>query len=141
MTGFVIFEHMVAYFGALCYDNQMKKRDFILIIIVLLAAGTVWFVSSFFTSETGEKIKILVDNQVFGIYDLNEEQEIMIADTNICRIENGRAIMEYADCPDQVCVHASAISKHGQTIICMPNRVVLEVINGTSQNEIDTIVR
>lgn len=132
---------MVAYFWVLCYDNQMKKRDLILIIIVLLAAGAVWFFSSFFTSETGGKLKISVNNQVFGIYDLDENQEIMVSDTNICRIENGRAIMEYADCPDQVCVHASAISKNGQTIICMPNRVVLEVINGTDQNEIDTIVK
>ena len=38
--------------------------------------------------------------------------------------------MTEADCPDQLCVHQRAISKQKQTIVCLPNRVVVEVIGG-----------
>ena len=45
-------------------------------------------------------------------------------------IENGKANMESADCPNQICVHHSAISLNGETIVCLPNRVVIEVVDG-----------
>ena len=43
-------------------------------------------------------------------------------------ISDGKADMESADCPNQICVHHSAISHTGETIVCLPNRVVIEVI-------------
>lgn len=43
-------------------------------------------------------------------------------------ISDGRADMESADCPNQICVHHSAISHTGETIVCLPNRVVIEVV-------------
>ena len=43
-------------------------------------------------------------------------------------ISGGKADMESADCPNQICVHHSAISHTGETIVCLPNRVVIEVI-------------
>lgn len=119
----------------------MKKRDFILIFGIIVVAGIVWLVSSFFMNGMGETLKITVDNQKYGIYNLETDQVIKISDKNICRIENRSVVMEYADCPDQVCVHSSAISQNGQTIICMPNRVVLEIINGENQADIDVLVK
>ena len=118
----------------------MKKRDFILIFIILLLAGFVWAMSTFFHTGTSAKLLISVENKEYGIYDLTENQVIAIGDTNICEIKDGYVSMTYADCPDKVCVHSAGISKNGQTIICMPNRVVLEIIGDDADNEIDTIV-
>ena len=42
-------------------------------------------------------------------------------------IDNGEAYMEEADCPNRICVHHSAISHTGEAIICLPNRVVIEI--------------
>lgn len=119
----------------------MKKRDFILIFGIILIAGIVWLISSFSKSGTGEMLKISVDNQEYGVYDLRTDQVIVISDKNSCRIENGRVVMEYADCPDQICVHASAIFQKGQTIICMPNKVVLEIVDGEIHSNIDILVK
>ncbi|MBQ6026404.1 MAG: NusG domain II-containing protein [Lachnospiraceae bacterium] len=44
-------------------------------------------------------------------------------------ISDGKADMESADCPNQICVHHSAISHTGETIVCLPNRVVIEVVD------------
>ena len=49
-------------------------------------------------------------------------------------IENGEVYMESADCPNQICVHHSAISHNGETIVCLPNRVIIEVADSSSDN-------
>jgi len=43
-------------------------------------------------------------------------------------INKGEVYMESADCPNQICVHHSRISRKGETIVCLPNRVVIEII-------------
>lgn len=117
----------------------MKKRDFILIIMIIFLAAVVWILTSVFNHGTGRQLLISVDNQEYGVYDLDENQVISIGDTNECQIENGEVLMIFGDCPDKVCVHSAGISKSGQTIICMPNKIVLEIV-GSEDNQIDTMV-
>ncbi len=116
----------------------MKKRDWIIIICVVAAAGLTggWF---FFTKEQGDRVIVTVNGSQFGTYDLNEEQTIDINGTNRLIIREGTAKMEFADCPDQLCVHQKAISKTGETIICLPNEVIVTV-EGSGENELDAIV-
>ena len=57
----------------------------------------------------------------------------------VCVIQNGQAKMEWADCPDQLCVHQKAISRTGESIICLPNQVVVSV-QGSKESELDGIV-
>ena len=45
-----------------------------------------------------------------------------------------------ADCPDQLCVHQKAISKDRETIVCLPNKVVVEVKSKT-ESEFDSIAK
>ncbi len=54
-------------------------------------------------------------------------EKIAINDTNVLRIENGTVTMAQASCPDQLCVHQKAISRNRESIICLPNQVVVEV--------------
>lgn len=42
-------------------------------------------------------------------------------------IKDGKAYMLEADCPNQICVHHSAISHKGETIVCLPNRIIIEI--------------
>ena len=49
------------------------------------------------------------------------------------------AKMEWADCPDQLCVHQKAISRTGESIICLPNQVVVSV-QGSKEGKLDGIV-
>ena len=47
--------------------------------------------------------------------------------TCILTIKDGKADMTFADCPNQICVHHEAIMNKGETIVCLPNRVVVEI--------------
>ena len=42
-------------------------------------------------------------------------------------IKDGEAYMQEADCPNQICVHHSPVSNKGETIVCLPNRVIIEI--------------
>ena len=50
-------------------------------------------------------------------------------------IENGSVVMEWADCPDQLCVNHRSISRDGESIICLPNRVVVSIEGTDGKNE------
>ena len=55
-------------------------------------------------------------------------------------IKNGKADMTEANCPDLLCVHQKAISHQGETIVCLPNKIVVSVAGG-EESEIDTVVQ
>ena len=116
----------------------MKKRDFILIGVVLVLALLLWLLPRAlgFFSVQGEK-------QV-RIYDLQEEQTIEINDSNLCRIQDGEVNMTEADCPDKLCMHQGPISISGETIVCLPNKVVIEIVGKDekdSGSQIDGMAR
>lgn len=89
-------------------------------------------------------IRITVDGREYGVYSLAEDQVISIGSTNVCEIRNGEVKMVEADCPDHLCMRQPAIGSAGGTIVCLPNKVVIEgVKNADSENtssEFDTVV-
>ena len=42
-------------------------------------------------------------------------------------IRGGEAYVEYADCPDGICSAHSPISRMGESIACLPHRVIITV--------------
>lgn len=100
---------------------------------------------AFFTLEKakqGAYVEVTVDGELYGTYSLSKEQtvEIVIDETvtNVLEIGDGKADMTEADCPDQICVHQRAVSREGETIVCLPNKVVVEV-SGAEDFELDAV--
>lgn len=44
-----------------------------------------------------------------------------------------------ADCPDKLCVHQGYISRVGEVLVCIPNKVVVEIKSDDSEKELDGI--
>ncbi len=110
---------------------MIKKADIIL-LIVILAVGIPMSVLSLTTGTGGDKVKISTDGQVYGIYPLNEDCEIDVTEdghTNHITIKDGQVSMSYSTCRNQVCVNTGAISQRRDAIVCLPNRVVVEIIS------------
>ena len=93
----------------------------------------------------GSYITVTIDGHEFGPYALDEEQvfnalnaekEIM----NTVTIKDGKAYMSFADCPDQLCTHQNAIMYDKQSIICLPNKVVVTVTSD-DESDVDIIIR
>ena len=118
----------------------MKKNDWILAgVIVVIAAVVLLFQLTRKNSGEGE-VSVSVDGEKFGIYSLTEDRTVDINGTNRLIIENGTARMEWADCPDQVCVNHREVSRDGESIICLPNQVVVS-IESMEESDVDGIAQ
>ncbi|MCI5648276.1 MAG: NusG domain II-containing protein [Fusicatenibacter sp.] len=115
---------------------QKKRNDILLIFAVLITAGILMLVGNI-QKKPGNQVQIKVDGEVFGVYSLSVNQEIKIGNGNVCRISDGQVSMERADCPDQICVKTGAISHTGESIVCLPHRVVIEVIRENPDDSVD----
>ena len=79
----------------------------------------------------GSVAVISVKGQEVARIDLSQVEEpysIQAGEHNSVRIEPGCVYMEQADCPDQLCVKTGKISKMGVPIVCLPNKVVVQII-------------
>lgn len=128
-------------------EQKPGKREIVLLIMIFLLILAVWLGYRFMRAgaDTGGKVRITVDGEEYGVYNLYEDQEIPIEIdgevTNTLIIVNGEADMIEADCPDQICVNMDPISAEGETIICLPNKIVAEVIESEEESEVDVIAQ
>ncbi len=112
----------------------LTKADIIL-LIVLVVIGIASTIYVTVTRTGGDKISITRSGKLYGTYSLLEDREIPVTDdsgevTNTVVVKGGKVHMESASCHNQVCVHHAAISSTGESIICLPNRVVVEIEGG-----------
>ena len=115
--------------------SGLKKNDLILVLLVFAAAG-IFFSGHLFTSQKSAGV---VEIQIDGTLDLQKERAFKInGGTNTVQIENGKVKMAAANCPDQICVHQKAISRNGESIICLPNKIVLKIVDG-EEAELDAV--
>ena len=95
----------------------------------------------FFLRPDGDCVVVMMDGKEFGVYALSEDAEIVIGDGhNVLIIKDGKAYMEYADCPDGICTSHRPISREGESIVCLPNKVVATVKSGGEDDAPDLVV-
>ena len=108
----------------------VKKGD-IIILAALLCIAAVAFCALYFLAPSGDTVKIEVASKTVATLPLDEDTtynvEIGGKITNTVEIKDGEVSVIYADCPDKICVNHRAISKSGESIICLPNKVVVSV--------------
>ena len=110
----------------------MKKNDVILGGGILVIALVLFLVMHLTRNEAGNQIRITVDGAVYGTYSLEQDQVIEVKENdfyNRIRIQDGAAYMEEANCPDGYCEEQGKISGRTQTIVCLPHKLVVEVLD------------
>ncbi|MCD8105206.1 MAG: NusG domain II-containing protein [Lachnospiraceae bacterium] len=116
----------------------MKIADFKLFLIVGVICAVLLIGRNYFQEE-GASVVVEVDGEIYGTYSLNKNQTIMINDTNRLVIEDGEAYMAEASCPDGLCISQGHISASGTMIVCLPNRVVVQVIDSEADDGLDAV--
>lgn len=111
----------------------IRKNDILLVFIIFAVAGLAYFLHNVIGASGAGSVTVKVNGVIEGVYSLGEDQEIEInGGTNHLIIKNGKADMTEADCPDKLCVNQKAVSKRHESIICLPNKVIVEVNSGES---------
>lgn len=128
-------------------EKNIKKiflrNDIILIAAILLVAAVGLLYLFVFRSE-GDTVRVTVDGELYGVYSLSEDitEDIITgkdsSNFNRLIIRDGKAYVESASCPDGICVSHRPIYRNGESIVCLPNKVVVTVFteNDTSSPDI-----
>ena len=115
----------------------MKKRDIILIASILVVAIALFLVVEL-TKEEGARVVVKVDGVEIAEYSLSKNGTYPLnGGTNILVIENGKAYLSDANCPDKLCVHQGKISRTGEVITCLPNKLTVTVFG--AEESVDLI--
>ena len=105
--------------------KTFKKADIIILTAaVAISAALIFLLPA--VLKTGTVAVISVNNKEYGEYPLNKDVTIKLPGNTVI-IKNGAVRMESADCPLGVCQAHAPITKKGESIICLPNRVIVEI--------------
>ena len=107
----------------------MKKKDIILIAAVLVIA-LISLAAIKMIQKDGKEVVVTVNGEEVYKTSIHKDQVYKIPEkngTNIMQIKDGKVTMKKADCPDQICADHKAIEKSGETIVCLPHKVVIEI--------------
>lgn len=114
--------------------NWLKthRNDALLIAVLLILGGALALYLNL-TRQTGGYVSVQVDGEVLMELPLSVDTEKVLGGwehTNTLIIRNGTAQVVEASCPDQVCVRQGAIRFEGESIVCLPHRLVVTVEGG-----------
>ncbi|NLU10015.1 MAG: NusG domain II-containing protein [Tepidanaerobacter acetatoxydans] len=126
---------------------MITKGDKLLIIFVLLLAF-ILFIGFQIYGLTNDKTYALIeiDGKVYQKISLGEngpklKLTIPLAHgKSIVEINQNKVRMQYADCPDRDCVRQGWISRPGQMIVCLPNKLVIKIESSKpTKDEVDAV--
>ena len=110
--------------------KRTKTRNDVIFIALLFVFVVIVGSLYVFTRKDGNTVTVTVNGKFYGEYSLNEDRtvEIRAGDAfNLLVIEYGEARVAEASCPDGVCAMIHPICHDGESIICLPNRVIVTV--------------
>ena len=116
-----------------------KFRNDLIFIAAILAVVALGAAALFFLRGEGSTVQVEVDGTVIGTYPLSVDREVEIKtgengeELNLLVIKDGKATVTTATCPDGICAAHRPISREGESIICLPHKVVVTVIGGSGE--------
>ncbi len=112
----------------------IKKWDLILVVLILLAALILYGFNRYSHRGSAAYAAISVDGETVAQLDLDQDTDYMVSGygggSNHVIIQDGEVWVDEASCPDKICIHQGHISSDGQMIICLPNRMIVEIKSG-----------
>ncbi|SEK95084.1 hypothetical protein SAMN02910377_02258 [Pseudobutyrivibrio ruminis] len=119
----------------------MKKNDLKLIVTVLVVAVVFWLGMSLYqkyNTTNQAYVLVTIDGVEYGKYPLNkditERIEFEDGSYNVLEIKDGEAQISEASCPDQICVNHMHIHYSKEMIVCLPNGLIAEIVNGEERD-------
>lgn len=110
----------------------MNKKEIIIFGCLLVFAIAAFLIIRFVDTGSQKSVLITVDGEEYKSVMLSNEHLSFTIYTdegiNEVVIEDGQVDVIHADCPTQICVNTKAASKINDMIVCLPHKVVIEVV-------------
>ena len=111
----------------------MRTKVIVCLLLGAVAASAAWLLLRK-EDAPSPTARITRDGVLLEEIDLDKVEEprsLVLEDgsgTNTVQVEKGRIRILEADCPDQVCVNQGWISSGAVPIICLPHRLIIEIV-------------
>ena len=112
-----------------------SHRNDLLLAAVLLLLGGALALFLWLTRQTGGPVTVRIDGELVMELPLSEDTQIVLGEgehTNTLVIRDGKAQVVEASCPDRICVRQGAVQYAGESIVCLPHKLVITVRGGAS---------
>lgn len=111
----------------------ITKKEWIIIVGIVIAALLGILGYHFYNAQgkTNYEVKITQNTNVIRLLPLNQDYEEKISDGdayNVVQIKDGKVSVTEANCANQICVRSQAISQPGETIACLPHKLLIEIV-------------
>lgn len=120
-------------------EIKIKPLDIVIISVLFIASFSAFFLFS--PTENGAKAELRIQGKVVKTFDLNKNQNWTYhsedGDYNEIKVKDGAIAVIKASCPDQIDVQRGFITKVGETIVCLPHNLVIEVVSGQQDSGVD----
>jgi hypothetical protein len=116
-----------------------KFRNDLIFIAALLLIVALAGLAIYFLRGEGNAVTVTVDGRHFGTYSLSTDRTVEIRtgedgeELNLLIIRGGKAYVETATCPDGICAAHKPVSREGESIVCLPHKVVITVTTGSEE--------
>lgn len=127
------------------FNTTLLKGDIIIIVIVLLLTLITFILTLNLYNKSSNLVEVHLNGEKIHSLPLDNNCNIIIEDTyqNNIIIENNKVRVINSTCPDGICENFGNISNSGQSIICMPNRLVIKIVSENleqTETDIDIII-
>ena len=125
--------------------GRLFRNDVIFIAALLLFVSALGLCFYLLRGE-GDRVVVTVDGTEFGTYSLAEDVRVEIRtgaqeeELNVLVIKDGVAYVETATCPDGICAGHKPVSREGESIVCLPHKVVITVYATEEEDAPDIVV-
>lgn len=128
--------------------NYFNIKPFdLLIIIILLCLSTlpVFIYQSHLTNTSKVWAELKVDGKIIKKFNLNTEKkteylyQALDDDYNLIEVSDNKIRIKEASCIDQICVRRGFIQKPGETIVCLPHKLIIEIKTNDKKSDNEVI--
>ncbi len=121
----------------------MKPDNIFIFMLIMIGLCISAFIYLPHTGS-GSRVEIRINGDAVASYPLSSDRTETIScpdgGSNTMEIKDGAACMKEADCPDKVCVGMRRISKSGETIVCLPHKLVIAIVNADPDSSVPDAV-
>lgn len=120
--------------------KKRKRNDVMLIVALLVIAGAFFAVtrggilvgSASAADASGPYAVVQNTEGEYDVMPLSRDAEVTVVSSlgeNRIKTSGGYVWIDEADCKNQICVQTGKVSRPGDTIVCLPHHLVVQVVN------------
>lgn len=126
---------------------KLTKGDKILIaVLIIFSLFFAYYMSTVDKGIEGKYVSVQINGKEINKIPFSDK---IIGEKLEVETEFGRNVLEFGDnevkiieasCLDKLCIKQGTITKVGELIVCLPNRLVIEIKHDNSNSQIDNVI-